>query len=91
MRANTSQPDTIDEVLNRHAQEFKAGHLDKVKAALSAMVAEIVGEDVKYLRGRSFPMSEKIMKNAAIRIENELRGEQRQRAIAKGFTLEAKS
>jgi hypothetical protein len=71
---NTPQPDTIDEVLLKPAQ-WQLDDYVKAKAALSAIVAEIIGEFEPTTKARP-PF-----------VRNSLRAEQRQRAIAKGFTL----
>jgi hypothetical protein len=94
-----SKPDTIDEILNQfvnHELQVAGGvytnedpmlSFPETKAALSAMVdGDVIGNDAKceknheeYFDWCSYCDVE--------RVKSELRAEQRQRAIAKGFTL----
>ena len=82
----TNRPDTIDSIIEDlvypKVVERGIGGMEKniaqAKAALSAMVAEIIGKD-HVLSMPTYPVR--------LKERNELRDEQRQRAIAKGFNV----
>jgi hypothetical protein len=40
----TNYNERLDEILDNHAQEFKAGHLGKVKQAITSLIKELVAE-----------------------------------------------
>jgi histidine triad (HIT) family protein len=40
----TNYNERLDEILDNHAQEFKAGHLGKVKQAITSLIKELVTE-----------------------------------------------
>ncbi len=40
----TNYNERLDEILDNHAQEFKAGHLGKVKQAITSLTKELVAE-----------------------------------------------
>lgn len=72
---------TIDDVLNNHAQEFKAGHLDKVKEELSIlleqMMDELIGPPAALYPAHSHtqPAHDDVFKES---VRQSLRGYQRQ-------------
>lgn len=84
-----SKADTIDEVLDKLAKSYTAGHvtdpdfmwIDDAKAALSTMVAEIIGERP------IMPYDASREQRLEIQFRIEAYDDQVQRAIAKGFTL----
>jgi len=40
----TNYNERLDEILDNHAQEFKAGHLGKVKQAITSLIKELIAE-----------------------------------------------
>lgn len=99
---SNKQPDTIDEIIqelwnkafntapqygSKTYMKRKDNTTTKAKAALSAMVTEIIGEDEPYAAEAGVDQRYKGAWDDNTWNRNGLRNEQRQRAIAKGFTL----
>jgi len=54
----------VDDILNNHAQEFKAGHMDTVRDSLLNLVSErIIGEDTGTIHPRGVLKSMNVAQN----------------------------
>ena len=67
----------VNPAIEESIGEYMMGIFTEAAQAIDALVLQVVGDNEPYLRGRQFYASPKAFKNAAIKIENELRIEQR--------------
>lgn len=64
----------IDEILNKHSQEFKAGHLDKVKREIFEAIDCVIGST-----NDEYPEKATGIITYELHIRSGIRAEQRQR------------